>query len=197
VKTNVMLNGKIALAMIALGTVFAVGGKAECGIANALLTPRSTLANLNSLNASMNPLGSETPLTPQVPTEAEATSDAPIAGLWNVTFTSGGQVVDQGFDLWNSDGTEILNDTPAPASGNVCLGVWTRTGQTFKLKHPSWTFDSNGNLNGTVIIREKITLDPRGQNYYGMFILNAFDLHGNPLYSVTGQISAQRITVDF
>src|SRR5215475_7071732 len=31
-----------------------------------------------------------------------------IVGLWNVTFSSGGQVVDVAYDAWHSDGTEIL-----------------------------------------------------------------------------------------
>src|ERR1700730_2855801 len=34
-----------------------------------------------------------------------------IVGLWHVLFVSGGQPFDEGFDIWHSDGTEILNDT--------------------------------------------------------------------------------------
>ena len=44
---------------------------------------------------------------------------ASIVGLWNISFLIGGQIVDQGFDVWHADGTELLNDNPPPASGNV------------------------------------------------------------------------------
>jgi hypothetical protein len=54
---------------------------------------------------------------------------APIIGLWDIKFYSGGQLVDEGFDAWHGDGTETLNDTPPPVTGNVCLGVWAQTGK--------------------------------------------------------------------
>jgi hypothetical protein len=128
---------------------------------------------------------------PQMP------QDPSIVGLWKITFVSGGQVVDQGFDQWNIGGTEILNDTPPPATGNVCLGVWVQTGRfTYKLKHPSWTFDNGGNLNGTVIIREQRILDPRGNTFKGSFTLDVYDLSGNLLEHAAGTITGQRITVD-
>jgi hypothetical protein len=74
-----------------------------------------------------------------------------------IKFSAGGQVVDEGFDARHSDGTETLNDTPLPATGNLCLGVWTQTGHnTFKLKHPSWIYDpgTSTQLIGQAIIRE-------------------------------------------
>jgi hypothetical protein len=53
--------------------------------------------------------------------------------------------VDVGFEQWHSDGTEMLNDTPPPASGNVCLGTWEKIGpQTYTLVHPA--FNAEGNL---------------------------------------------------
>ncbi len=52
---------------------------------------------------------------------------------------------DEGFDLWNADGTEILNDSTSSLAGNVCLGVWARTGEiSYTLKHPSWVYDEAG-----------------------------------------------------
>jgi len=81
---------------------------------------------------------------------APAPGSAAIVGLWNVTFYSAHVLVDQALDAWHSNGTEILNDFTDPIEDNACLGVWTQTGpQTFKLKHPSWTFDINGVLTGT------------------------------------------------
>ena len=62
-----------------------------------------------------------------------------ITGMWFVNFFSSGAVWDHGFDIWHSDGTEILNDNGyPPAAGNVCLGVWRQTSHnTYKLKHPA------------------------------------------------------------
>lgn len=122
---------------------------------------------------------------------------APIVGLWNVTFSSGGAVVDQAFDAWHSDGTEILNDFTDPIEGNVCLGVWIQTGpQTFKLKHPSWTFDSGGNLTGTAYILETVTVGTGGNEYAGPYSIYFFDTSGNPTGSFAGTIKAYRITPD-
>jgi hypothetical protein len=74
-------------------------------------------------------------VTPEAASSPGDFERANIVGLWKITFTSGGQVVDQGFDAWHSDGLEVLNDTPPPATGNVCLGVFAQTGHcTFKLK---------------------------------------------------------------
>lgn len=193
-----MQSAQIALAVVALGTVFSTGAKADCGISSRSLAPRLAIASLPD----NDPLPTLPALGPQIDSLANSAQDdqepdGSIVGLWNTTFTSGGQIVDQGFDQWNSDGTEILNDTPPPATGNVCLGVWNKAGQTFKLKHPSWTFDAAGNLNGTAIIREKVTVDPKGQNYKGTFTVDVFDLHSTLLFHQEGNINAQRISVDF
>ena len=104
---------------------------------------------------------------------------------------------DVAFDAWHSDGTEILNDYTNPIEGNVCLGVWQQTGiRTYKLKHPSWSFDSNGNLQGTVIIGEKITVSPDGKSYSGSYTYSIYDTSGNFLEQFTGQIKATRIKPD-
>ena len=125
---------------------------------------------------------------------APGPSGTPIVGLWSVTFYSSGVVVDQAFDAWHSDGTEILNDFTDPIEGNVCLGVWTQAGpQTFKLKHPSWTFDTTGNLTGTAYILETVTVGPGGNEYEGPYSISFYDTSGNPTGSFTGNIKAYRI----
>ncbi|HLG95071.1 MAG TPA: hypothetical protein VKX49_02035 [Bryobacteraceae bacterium] len=121
-----------------------------------------------------------------------------IVGLWKTTSYSGAQVVDEAFEQWNSDGTEVLNDNPSPLLGNICLGVFIKAGAaTYKLKHPSWTYDNNGNLNGTAIIREQITVAPSGNTYSGTFTVDLFDLNGTHLVQLGGTVTGQRITVDF
>ena len=84
-------------------------------------------------------------LTPRQASSTPAGSAPSIVGLWHVTFFSGGVVTDNAFDAWHSDGTEVLNDFTDPIEDNVCLGVWTQTSTgAYKLKHPSWTFDTGG-----------------------------------------------------
>jgi hypothetical protein len=120
-----------------------------------------------------------------------------IVGLWNVTFTSGGETVDVAFDAWHSDGTEILNDYTNPIEGNVCLGVWEQTGpRTYKLKHPSWSFDTTGTLLGTVIIRETVTVSPEGNSYKGSYAYDIYDTTGAFVVEYTGTLAATRIKPD-
>src|SRR5262249_31690758 len=52
-----------------------------------------------------------------------------IVGLWDMQVIIDGQVVDAGFDQFHADGNEVLNDTPPPATGAVCLGVYAQTGK--------------------------------------------------------------------
>lgn len=124
-------------------------------------------------------------------------NEVSMVGLWKVAFVSSGQIVDQAFDAWHGDGTETLVDTPPPSSGNVCIGVWAQTGiLTYKLNHPSWTFDNNGNLNGTAVIKETVTLDANGNSFSGSFTVDVFDLNGKTLQHTAGTVTGQRITVD-
>jgi hypothetical protein len=123
----------------------------------------------------------------------------PITGLWDLKFISDGQVVDEGFDQYHSDGTEILNDTPPPSAGNICLGVWASTGSgTLKLKHPSWIYDpTNTFVIGTATILELIKLDDSGDSFAGTFTIQLRDLSGNTLApDLTGDLQADRITPD-
>lgn len=135
-------------------------------------------------------------ITPQPLVSSETVSTS-IVGLWNVTFLSGGQVVDVAFDAWHGDQTEILNDYTDPIEGNVCLGVWEETGNhIFKLKHPSWIFDSNGTLLGTEILRETVKLNRDGQSYAGGYTLDIYDVSGYFVEEFTGFLKATRINVD-
>ncbi|HZT58184.1 MAG TPA: hypothetical protein VFA21_06095 [Pyrinomonadaceae bacterium] len=136
------------------------------------------------------------------PANAAATSepdrdDATIVGLWDVKFISEGQIVDEGFDQYHDDGLEILNDTPPPATGNICLGVYEKTGpRTLKLRHPSWIYDqTNTTVVGRATILENIKLDKGGRTFTGTFTIKFTDLFGNSLGpDFTGQLKGDRIT---
>jgi hypothetical protein len=124
-----------------------------------------------------------------------------IVGLWHVLLVSGGQPFDEGFDVWHSDGTEILVDNappqPANGAGAVCIGVFKKTGaNTFKLKHVFWIIDANGNLAGSGVLAENVTVDAGANSYHGTFKEDGFDLSGNLLFEFTGDLSADRITAD-
>lgn len=119
-----------------------------------------------------------------------------IVGLWKVTLTAGGTVIDVGFDAWHADGTEILNDA-SPVSHNMCLGVWVQTGpRRFQLKHHGLRFDASGNFIGTLILRETNDVNRAGNRFTGTFTIEFLDLAGNTVFQGAGEIVGERITVD-
>jgi hypothetical protein len=99
---------------------------------SASVVPNATACSLPGVSALRVPVtlpfGLFPPAAQSQAAGVPAQSSTPIVGLRNVTFYSGGVIVDQAFDAWHSDGTEILNDFTDPIEGNVCLGVWTQTG---------------------------------------------------------------------
>ena len=165
---------------------------ASCGLPNTLTNKLSFAAPAAALESTTT-----ASLAP-APDVSDAAAHPPITGLWDIKFYSGGQLVDEGFDAWHSDGLELLNDTPPPATGNVCVGVYAQTGQrTFKLKHPSWIFDStNTFVIGTATIRETVTVDRSGDSFGGTFTIDAVDTFGNVLGHIDGTVKATRIKVD-
>ena len=129
---------------------------------------------------------------------ADKGSDHRIVGFWKVEFVlDDGTVFDNGFAQWHSDGTEIMNSSRPPATGNFCLGVWKRSGRSsYKLNHFGLSWDPNGNFIGPARIQEDVTLDHSGNNYEGTFTIDQYDLSGNLLAHIEGQVTATRITVD-
>jgi hypothetical protein len=188
----------ISVTLIALSTVLGGSAYADCGSAaaprQALFLPGLPSVGLRTIEARAALPDAGAAL------DADDVSQASIVGLWDVTFTSGGQLYDEGIDLYTSDGTEIMNDITPPSGGNICLGVWVKTGhRSYKLKHPFWIFDSNGNLIGRGVLQEQFTLDTKHDSYEGTFTFQFRDLGGNTISSmpdVSGTLTAQRITVE-
>jgi len=120
-----------------------------------------------------------------------------VQGLWQVNFISGGQTVDMAFEVFHSDGTEMINDITPPAEGNVCLGVYVQTDRTtYKLTHPSWTFDASGNLTGTGMFSETINMT-NADKFTGSYTLNYFDTNANPVGTYNGTFTATRILPNY
>jgi len=179
-------NALLLLTTVTLTAALSTPALAQCGAS--MIGPKSGIA-YQALPQSR--LG-----TQELKKADAAPAGGSMVGLWKVAFVSGGYIVDQAFDAWHSDGTETLNDTPPPSTGNVCLGVWSQTGKVYKLNHPSWTFDANGNLTGTAVIREQVTVDPHGNTFTGTFTVDVYDLSNNLLYHLSGTVSGDRITAD-
>jgi len=182
-KTTVMFG-----LVIGLCAAFASRADAQCGVS---LRPNQ------SAFARALPMPAERAVPQESATQKG--EEATIVGLWDVKFIAENQVVDEGYDHYHSDGTEILNDTPPPAAGNVCLGVYEKTGpRTLKLKHPSWIYDgTNTIVIGRATILENITVDRGGRSFRGTFTIQFRDLSGNSLGpDFTGQLRGDRITPD-
>lgn len=131
-------------------------------------------------------------------------SDDRIVGFWKAKFVAegtpgipDGTVIDSPLVQWHADGTEIMNSSRPPATGNICLGVWQKSGpSSYELNHFALNFDSSGNFIGPGQIREDITLDQKADQYEGSFTLDLFDPVGNLLSHIAGRVTATRITVD-
>ena len=125
--------------------------------------------------------------------------DSRATGLWKIVLTSAGSVVMVEFDTWHSDGTELaLDGLFPPATGNVCPGVWEKTGpRSYETVHPAFEYDNAGlNVIAIFIERMHVTLSQDGNSMEGTFTWDNYDFQGNLLPgSLSGSVAATRIEV--
>ena len=189
-------------------SLMAIVFAATTATASACVTPQApTVRPLSPAMQVMIARAKQRSAAPRPADNPQASSPS-IVGYWHTIFlvdpnggyyTAGPNVFDEGFDVWHADGSETLNDISIPAAGDVCLGVWAQTGPlTYQLKHPTWLFDmqTNTNLVAVGTFLEQVTLDPSGNSYTGTITITAQDLQGNPVFSFTGTILAERIVAD-
>ena len=124
-----------------------------------------------------------------------------IVGMWLAEFRlPGGQLWDQGFELFHADGTEIAVDNAVPPSlGNVCVGVWKGVGhRTIKLRHMTWNWNSDGTVAGTFLLLVTATLSKDGNVYEGTFVSDSYDTAGVviPALHAEATVRGTRIEVD-
>jgi len=133
-----------------------------------------------------------------------------IVGMWSFQLISMGNTTHNpsiadgtqlnfGYNQFHSDETEILNaGARSPAQQNFCLGVWQKTGDfTYQVNHFALNYNATtGALIGKIILVEMLTLSPGGTAYSGTFVETVFDPTGKQTDQLTGQVKAQRITVD-
>ena len=135
---------------------------------------------------------------------SEQSSDDPIVGFWQVTFTARGNAdipdgtpIDKAYVQWHSDHTEIMNSSRPPVTSSFCLGVWKRVGHSrYSLNHFAISWDQNSNPVGPANIRENVVLASDGKSFSGSFAIDQYDQSGNLLVHIQGDISASRISVD-
>jgi hypothetical protein len=138
--------------------------------------------------------------------EAAGPHGPSIVGTWKEHWISEGSEgipdgteVDAGYASWHSDGTEInVSGLRAPLTGDVCLGVWKRTGaRTYQLNHFGISYDPTGaHLVGPARIQQWLTLDPDGDATSGKFTIDQWDEAGNLLAHVQGKVTGTRVTVE-
>lgn len=120
-----------------------------------------------------------------------------IVGLWHVQFIVGGQTIQEAYQVWNAGGTEVHNPNIDPRSGAVCLGAWKKVApQGYQLAHRVWWYDTNGVFLGTIHLSEMLTLGDGGNTHNGSFTSDFYDPSGNFLFSVAGNATGERISVD-
>lgn len=184
------------LAVILLGVVFACPASAQCafpGFKKAGALESESWRGMEGSRAGSFLLAAE-----------KEGADERIVGFWKIKFVSvgtpgipDGAVIDNGLAQWHSDGTEIMNSSRVPATGNFCLGVWQKGGpSSYDLNHFGLSFDPAGNFIGPAQIREHVTLNHKADQYEGTFTIDQYDSSGNALVHITGRVTATRITVD-
>jgi hypothetical protein len=141
-----------------------------------------------------------------------AVRQAPIVGLWAFKYISKGNlktlgipdgaVIDGGNTIWYADGNEnTISGVRAPDTGDVCLGIWTRTGEwTYELNHIGLSWDPVKNVPaGPAFIKQHITLAQDKNSYTGSFTINQLGPDGKtPALPalIKGDIVATRVTLD-
>ena len=128
--------------------------------------------------------------------EAALGTPGRIVGMWSFQMSANGAQVDFGYQQWHSDGTELMNSGGRPpATENFCMGVWKQVGTNgYHLNHFALSYDSSGNLNAKVNIKEDVAINATGTSYSGPFTLDVYDPKTNALLQhVVGQVTAQRV----
>jgi len=124
-----------------------------------------------------------------------------FVGMWLAEFRlTGGQLWDQGFELFHADGTEVnISNAVSPSLGNVCVGVWKGAGhRTIKLRHMAWNWNPDGTPAGTFLLLVTATLSKDGNVYEGSFVSDSYDTGGSviPALHAEGTVRGTRIDVD-
>jgi hypothetical protein len=184
---------KILIVTVALSSVWATSAVAACG-SSAQRIPAGVFA------AQPLPLSQGSASDSTLENDPRSGDNQPsITGFWKTVYMSGGAVINVGFNVWHSDGTEwALDSLSPPFQGNTCAGVWAQTGpRTYKTVHPAFNYDTAGlKVVGVFIERVEVILSADGSRFQGTFTYDNYDFQGKLLPgSVAGALTATRINV--
>src|SRR5262249_60062432 len=135
-----------AVLMVALSAM----AKAQCGESlSAMASSAASVRSQSQVAQSSKRHAARESLAAEPATASDNAVNTSIVGLWHIRFLVGDQQIQEAFQIWNVGGTEVHNPNVDPRQGNVCLGAWRGAApQTFKLTHPVWVYDPNGNFPG-------------------------------------------------
>lgn len=178
------------LGAIALSVAFVPNAHAGCG---------NTPGSIGALNANFLSSGKSKSAAEN---SAPQPAGSDIVGLWEIELVAKnlpgtppeGIVIDHGYTQWHSDGTEIMNSSRPPVTGNFCLGVWRKAGpDTYSLTHRVLSFNPDGTPEGPGSLHEVVVLDRSGNTFSGTFTFDQFDTLGNLKIHIEGVVRATRI----
>jgi hypothetical protein len=128
-----------------------------------------------------------------------------IVGLWKMTMTAKGNKapkdgtpIDFGYQVWHSDGTELITSgSRPPSTGDVCQGAWERTSyHHYVLNHFGLSWDPTGTVFvGPANIKEEIVVDESRNHYAGTFEIIQYSTDEKTvLGGVKGVVTGDRVT---
>jgi hypothetical protein len=188
-----------SMAIATLGIVFAPGARAcSAGPGGAGLHGLGLLAPaLQSQSPQPSSMESETAMPEN---ENGEQGYSRIVGMWTVNFYVDSKLWDYAIEQFYADGNEMTNDIgAAPSVGNICWGVWERTGKrTFKLRHIGLAFDTKGNYIGLFKLWATLKVGNHGDTFTGTFIADQEDLSKKNIPDLhwEGTLQADRFKVN-
>ena len=199
------------LGAILLGAAFVSSASAQCGNSPVPHVAPSIWRQLNTNPGMAHLAAASYSLAATSVSDGDA-DDEPIVGMWHTMFTAEGNAggppdgapIDNALIVLHSDKTEVMASSRPPQDGNICMGVWEKTGKLkYTVNHIGWGgYDTAnapsgiGNPSGPTRIFEQIVLSPDGKHFTGTFTLDAYDTSGNVTAHIVGVMAGTRVTVN-
>jgi hypothetical protein len=129
-------------------------------------------------------------------TADNGTAAPEIEGTWLVTVTiPDGPPPFPSLVTYARGGALVVTDgSVAPALGNVYQGTWAKTGaQTFAFTFLGLQYDASGVLVNYIRAREIVRLEPGGNAYNGVTVIEVLDLDQNVIATGSSTTHATRV----
>lgn len=130
--------------------------------------------------------------------QADSKSGQSLAGAWNVKieFDTPGIEGCTAPGVISADGGIVAAGCSLAESAGY--GQWVRAGNgTFNITFVGQGFDlATGAITSTYKVRARVTLSQDLQQFSGPFVTDVFALDGTLLFTATGTVTADRVTVE-